>query len=76
MTETFGEMLERMRGTLKPKGLSPLVRLQLRNCGFVQEHQVTQAINALESKVMTQQELNGLEKLGLMLLVDSAPSEG
>jgi len=72
MTETFGELLERLRNTLRPSGNGHMVRLSLHNHGFVHEGTVKQAIKALGSKGAYSGELNGLEKLGLLLLLESA----
>lgn len=75
-TSTVEEFLINMRTALKSKGSQPLVKLQIRNCGFVDEKTVQDAIDQLETSMLSapslRQELNALEKLAVLVLRDSA----
>jgi len=71
---SFGELVQRLKTEVVPKGLLPMVRLQLRNHGFVAQETVAEAISQLEAHASTSVlsgPLNGLEKLGLLLLLDT-----
>lgn len=75
-TLTVEEFLINLRAALKPKGSQPLVKLQIRNCGFVDAKTVQDAIDQLETSMLSaaslRQELNALEKLAVLVLRDSA----
>lgn len=71
---SLGALVQRMREQLVPKGSLPLVRLQLRNHGFVAQETVAEAISQLEAHACSSVlsgPLTGLEKLGLTLLLDT-----
>jgi hypothetical protein len=60
-----------LRRILVPKGKKPLVRLDLNNKFF--EHSfVEQCINQIEISSIMGSSLNPLEKLGLIIILDSA----
>jgi hypothetical protein len=73
---TVQEFITELRGKLQPRGSQPLVRLSLRNHGFVGLALVTAAIDELERKMLLDPmtgEVTALEKLAILLLRESAP---
>jgi len=69
------ELIRELRTTLVPRGSLDLIRLHLRNEGYVEGTNIRQAIDQLERRLLLGQnmclEFNGLEKLGTILLLDS-----
>lgn len=71
---TIGALIERMKAELTPKGTEPLVRLELGNHGFVAHELVHQAVAQFEQHILAHPlagPLNGLERLGMALLLGS-----
>lgn len=72
---TAQEQIQQMREVLRPKGTADLVGLRLNPACYVQTELVNDAIDEIERIAMTVAlggEVSALQKLGIMLLKDSA----
>lgn len=69
------DLFAQLRAKLQPHGSEPLVRLFLKDAGYVDLAFVEQCINDAEllmTKGMLGQKPTALEKLGMQVLIDSA----
>ena len=75
MAMTASEMLQQMRGTLKPGGTADLVFLRLNSACCVRTSLINEALDEIERlpmMVQVGQPVTALQKLVIMLLKDSA----
>lgn len=79
MAKTLGELITDLETQLVPKGSEDLIRLQLRNHGFVQGSLVRESIEQFKNSASTTMVLGAgftpLERLGLLLLLGSLEKE-
>lgn len=68
-------VFDTIRKILQPKGELPLVKLELRNHGYVALQEISEAIDEMESLFPQAQagiiELSPLQKLAVKLILDS-----
>lgn len=75
----MGSDFDSIRKVLQPKGELPLVKLSLRDHGYVALQEISEAIDEMENLFPQVKagitELTPLEKLAIRLLLDSAIKE-